>query len=88
MKNFVLGIVLTICSSSLFADKNSCVSKIVGYKVVKNTVFPFVINKEKACFFAFYTKNPEPRVDAQGNGNIGDSIWYAYYKISKATKIL
>lgn len=61
------------------ASEKPCSVKVNGYKVVKGSVFPFNSGKEKSCFFAFYTVNPDPTVDVRGNGNLGDTIWYGYY---------
>lgn len=71
----------------VFASKNNCSSNISGYKIVENSVFPFNIGSSKACFFAFYTANPDPFKDIYGDGNIGDTLWYAYYKIGNPAKI-
>lgn len=70
-----------------FAVKNKCILEINGYKVIENSVYPFVVDKEKACFLAFYTTNPDPVVGAQGDGNLGDAVWYGYYKINNPGKI-
>ena len=71
----------------VFAQDDHCALKLVGYKLVENSVFPFTIENEKACFFAYYTTNPNPMTDARGDGNLGDSIWYGYYKIKDIKKI-
>ncbi len=71
----------------VFAKNTSCTLHINGYKVVKGSVFPFTVDKEKACFFAFYTKNPDPAVDTKGIGNLDDTFWYGYYLIKKPNRI-
>ena len=70
-----------------FSEESNCLTKINGYKIVKNTTFTFMANEIKSCFFAFYTKNPDPTVDVKGNGNTGQSIWYGYYHMSSPNKI-
>lgn len=87
MKDFILGLILLTSALSVFAEKNSCSSKIIGYKVLVNSVFPFTVDEKKACFFAFYTKNPAPMIDVKGNGNDGDAVWYGYYLDSNPKKI-
>lgn len=72
---------------SAFANQQGCSAEVDGYKVLKQSVYAFRIDSEKACFFAFYTVNPEPGVDAKGVGNTGDAIWYAYYKLNNPDKI-
>lgn len=86
MKKLILKIMMLLFVLPAFADKN-CSSVIVGYKVVANSVFKFDVDEKKACFFAFYTTNPEPMVDVKGNGNSGDTIWYGYYQISNPKRI-
>lgn len=71
----------------IFAKQTPCTLQISGYKIAKYSVFPFSVDKEKACFFAFYTKNPDPGVDTKGAGNRGDSLWYGYYLIKKPNRI-
>ena len=87
MKGFILGMILFISALSVFANKNNCSSKIIGHNVLVNSVFQFAVDKKKACFFAFYTENPEPMVDVKGNGNDGDAVWYGYYQVSSPEKI-
>ena len=87
MKKLLLIIITLVYVTSASASENKCLSKIRGYKVVKNTVYSFTVDNEKACFFAFYTTNPEPGTDVHGDGNTGDSLWYGYYKISKPDKV-
>lgn len=87
MKKFFLGIMALMCMLPALGNVNKCVSKVVGYKVLKNSIYPFVVNKEKACFFAFYTANPEPMTDVQGDGNLGDALWYGYYLMGDPGKI-
>lgn len=70
-----------------FVNSKDCKQKINDYKVVKGSVFPFNVDREKACFFAFYTKNPAPSIDLHGNGNAGDSLWYGYFLKKEPTKI-
>jgi hypothetical protein len=64
-----------------------CKSEIIGYKVLKESVYPFIIDKKKACFFAFRTANPNPMIDTKGDGNLGDSLWYGYYLKKAPSKI-
>lgn len=71
----------------IFAEKNSCKSDIAGYKVLKDSIFPFVVRRDEACFFAFYTINPAPIAGTSGNGNLGDALWYGYYKINNPTQV-
>ena len=87
MKKFFFGILMLMCIFSVFAEKNNCKSEINGYKVVKKSVFSFDVSKESACFFAFYTTNPDPEVDVKGNGNTGNALWYGYYKTSKPANV-
>lgn len=88
MWKFLFGIMMLMQIGSLFATNNKvCASTIEGYKLVKNSLYPFVIDGQDACFFAFYTTNPDPSVDVKGNGNPGDAIWYGYYKLNNAHKI-
>ena len=89
MRNFFWGIVMSIIvyHQLSFADNLMCKLELKGYKLVKKSLYPFVIDKEKACFFAFYTTNPDPTFDAHGNGNTGDAIWYGYYKLTNPNKI-
>ena len=70
-----------------FANQRACMHQIPGYNIVKDSVFPFTSGIDKACFFAFYTTNPEPRKGVRGEGNLGNSLWYAYYKEADPTKI-
>lgn len=63
------------------AENSICNNALKGYRIVNGSVYPFMDGKSKACFFAFYTKNPDDKPDVQGNGNTGDAIWYGYYKI-------
>ncbi len=78
----LLSFVLLMHADFSLAAKNNCTPLISGYKVVENTLFPFFIDDKKACFFAFYTTNPDPTTDVKGNGNNGDAVWYAYYLTS------
>ncbi len=87
MWKLFLRIMMLLYILPAFAGKNSCSSKIVGYRVVESSVFQFVTDGKKACFFAFYTLNPDPIVDVKGNGNLGDTIWYGYYRINNSSKI-
>ena len=87
MRKLLLIIITLTYVTSASAGMNKCLSKIIGYKVVKNTVYPFTVDKEKACFFAFYITNPDPIVSPRGNGNLGDAIWYAYYKMDNPDKV-
>ena len=54
MKNFILAVFILLQPWPSFANKGDCSTTIDGYKVVKNSVYPFLIDKDKACFFAFY----------------------------------
>lgn len=81
--NFLLLIKVTI----VYASNTYCASELAGFKLVKNSVFPFFIENKKACFFAFHTINPDPLSDVRGNGNLGDSIWYGYFYPKKPDKI-
>lgn len=87
MRKFLLGGLMLMYVLIVFASKDICKSEIIGYKIVKNSVFPFKVDKKKSCFFAFYTTNPDPTTDAKGNGNLGDAIWYGYYQKSNPDKI-
>ncbi|CEG56768.1 hypothetical protein [Legionella fallonii] len=87
MKKLLLIIITLVYVTSAPADINKCLSKIRGYKVVKSTVYSFTVDKEKACFFAFYITNPAPGTDVHGDGNTGDSLWYGYYKMNNPDKI-
>jgi hypothetical protein len=89
VRTFFWGVVILIHQLSLpvYADNIRCASKISGYKLVKNSPYRFMVGKEKVCFFAFYTTNPNPIVDIKGNGNDGDAIWYGYYKLTNRDKI-
>lgn len=80
-KNFLLF--SAMLSVSGYGCSKSCTSKIEGYNVLKNSVYPFLVNAKKACFFAFHIKNPAPFSDARGNGNLGSSLWYGYYLLNK-----
>lgn len=81
MKKFL--IIFLIFSNSFGAIAKNldafCKSDIQGYRVVKGSIYPFMIGQAKACFFAFYTKNPNPMVGSRGNGNLSDALWYGYY---------
>lgn len=66
---------------------SQCKTEILGYRVLENAVYPFQVGKDKACFFAFYTVNPNPEIGSRGNGNKGDALWYGYYKVSKPSVI-
>lgn len=81
MRHLLGGCLLLMYVLICFANKNNCSSEIEGYKVVKNSIYSFIVDNEKSCFFAFYTTNPEPMTDIKGNGNLGDAIWYGYYKM-------
>lgn len=77
-----------IFSLAVFASPNPCSTNVTGYKILKSSVFPFAIDgKDPACFFAFYTTNPQPIIGTRGNGNEGDSLWYAYYRRTNPKKI-
>lgn len=87
MRNFLLKIMMLMYLLPVFANNNECTSKIIGFKIVKNSVYPFTVDNEKACFFAFYTVNPEPMVGTRGNGNLGDSLWYGYFIMDNPRQI-
>lgn len=87
MKKLLLAFLMLSLAFPIFAEKNICASKIIGYDIVRHSIFPFFIDKKKACFFAFYTNNPDPMTDTQGNGNMGKSIWFAYYLMTNPFKI-
>ncbi|MDI1352417.1 MAG: hypothetical protein PSV35_06555 [bacterium] len=87
MKKILFIILIITHILPAFARQTMCLQKTGEYKIVKDSTFPFTVNNEKACFFAFYIKNPHPIVDVKGNGNSGDTIWYGYYKIKNPTKI-
>ena len=74
---------------NVFADQNKCAKNISGYKIVNQSTYSFYIEKEKACFFAFYTPNPDPNpmIDTKGSGNLDDSLWYGYYKANNPNVI-
>jgi hypothetical protein len=89
VKSFLLGIVILIYAVPVCANKNNCATAITGYKVVKNSVYPFFIDKEKACFFAFYTPNPEFIAGTSGTNNLSkNTLWYGYYKTNKPSEII
>ena len=88
MKTQLLGLFMLLYVLPAFAENNTCTLVPVGYKVVKNTLFPFSVDGKKACFFAFYTVNPYPYVDRYGTGNPGDAIWYGYYELRNPNKII
>ncbi len=83
MKNILFFIMLFLFCIPVFSSENGCQSTIPGYHVVEKTVFQFVVDQKKLCFFAFYTKNPDPCVGVRGNGNAGESLWFGYYEIKK-----
>lgn len=87
MRSCFLGIILWVYIISGWTNTTDCVSQITGYKLVKNSIFPFKIGDDNACFFAFFTPNPDPAVGSRGDGNLGDSLWYGYYKKSNPFKI-
>jgi len=87
VKKLLLEIMMLVFVLPAFANNDCSSSVIVGYKVVANSVFKFAVDEQTACFFAFYTANPDPVVDAKGNGNLGEAIWYGYYLISKPNRI-
>ncbi|KTD59555.1 hypothetical protein [Legionella shakespearei] len=87
MKSYVIGILMLGNLLSCYANNTVCSTNIAGYKVVKNSVYPFYVKNDKSCFFAFYTKNPAPMTGSRGNGNLGDALWYGYYRISNPHKI-
>lgn len=78
MRKFFSGLFLCLNVMSAFANQQGCSAEVDGYKVLKKSVYAFRIDSEKSCFFAFYTVNPDPGVDA---------IWYAYYKLNNPDKI-
>lgn len=87
MREFLSGIVMLMHVLLAFADNINCNSAIVGYKTVANSRFPFSVDGKKACFFAFFTPNPDPTLYPNGNGNRGDTVWYGYYELSNPDKI-
>ena len=89
MRTFLLRMMLLMYVLPVAAGNSTCKSAPpVGYKVVKNTLFPFSVDGKKACFFAFYTANPYSYVDPHGTGNPGDAIWYGYYELTNPDKIV
>lgn len=78
---------MLVYSVVTFSNEKHCSSKIDRYRVVENSVYPFFVDKEAACFFAYYTVNPAPKIYAKGNGNTGDSLWYGYYKVKNPKSI-
>jgi len=84
---FSIGIIIFLFSTSIFAEQNKCKSEIKNYKLVEHTTYSFTAGKERACFFAFYTTNIDPMIDPQGNGNLGDAVWYGFYKLNNPSKI-
>lgn len=84
MKNFILTVFILLQSLSSFAHKGDCSTKISGYKVVKNSVYPFLIDKDKACFFAFYVNKSQLDYARENHDdNFEDeAMWYGYYKLS------
>ena len=89
MRTFLLRMMLLMYVLPVAAGNSTCKSAPpVGYKVVKNTLFPFSVDGEKACFFAFYMTNPKPVVYPNGNGNPGDTLWYGYYELRNPNKII
>lgn len=87
MKNCILNTLLLVSMVPVFGGQINCNPDVIGYKVLKKSMYPFFVGKDKACFFAFYTTNPDPGIDTKGNGNLGDSVWYGYYKINDSKKI-
>lgn len=87
MNKCVIGFLSLMHSLPGLASINNCTSDIKNYKILKDSLYPFNAGKDKSCFFAFYTNNPDPISDARGNGNIGDSLWYAYYRLNEPHKI-
>lgn len=65
----------------------TCTTKVKGYHLVRNSLYPFSFDKEKACFFAFYTANPDTKDGAIKGDNPGNAIWYGYYKINDPSQI-
>jgi hypothetical protein len=87
MRHIFIGFIIFTITLSAFAERNDCELLVHDYKVKKDSGFIFSIVKKKACFFAFYTTNPNPMIDMKGNGNMGDALWYGYYFISDPHKI-
>lgn len=87
MYKWLFCLALLIQISLAFSKEPNCIKTIDGYHVVENTIYPFLVDGKPSCFFAFYTKNPKPFSDVRGDGNLGDSIWYAYYLIDSSKKI-
>lgn len=81
MRNYLVHILFLFTPIWAYASKCHIVAQ--GYNVIDGTTYPFLFGDEQACFFAFYTPNPEPIIDASGNGNQGDSVWFGYYKLSQ-----
>ena len=87
MRTFLLIMVMLMHVLPSVAGNSTCKSVPIGYKVVANTLFPFSVDGKKACFFAFYMTNPEPVEYLNGNGNLGDTVWYGYYELRNPDKI-
>ena len=62
MTKFLLGMLFFLQVPFVFAQDNHCALKLYGYKLIKDSVYPFTIENEKACFFAYYTTNPAPMI--------------------------
>lgn len=88
MSKYLFLFMLLIQHHAAFSKHDTCMKSIHGYKVVEDSAFPFVSNKERACFFAFYVENKDLGLDSLGNENYRDAIWYAYYKANEPTKII
>ncbi|USQ13717.1 hypothetical protein J2N86_13740 [Legionella lytica] len=68
----------------LMVFSGTCTTRVEGYNLVSNSLYPFSFDKDKACFFAFYTTKP----DVVGESRMDDNaIWYGYYKIKNPSKI-
>lgn len=75
MKKYLLLIAIIFYGFQVRADQNICPEIIPGYSIVNNSVFPFDIDNEKACFFAYNTS-----VLNRVSGKPITTMWYAYYK--------
>ncbi|USQ13716.1 hypothetical protein J2N86_13735 [Legionella lytica] len=90
MKNFILAVFILLQPWPSFANKGDCSTTIDGYKVVKNSVYPFLIDKDKACFFAFYVDKAQLNyAEENHDDNFEDeAMWYGYYKLSSPHHII
>lgn len=87
MYKIILIILVIAHQSQIYANSIECGSKVSGYRVVKGSVYSFMMDELNACFFAFYTNKVYPMLGRNGDGNNEDAIWFGYFLKNKPNKI-